>query len=465
VTQIHNLNSIVIQFDRGTVTVEANNFTDISKQFPWLVWDKRTGTYRCHAIYYRHLITYFHRNGLNYTDIEPKYSNLELTLSTTFTPHSFQQEAFKAWQLPKRGIAVLPTGTGKSFLAAMIMERVQRSALIIAPTIDLILQWQKNLQDLFQIPIGLLGGGSHEIKDITVTTYESAKIYAETIGHQFCLLIFDECHHLPSPAHSEMARAYIAPYRLGLTATPNIEPDRQLLLEELVGKELYTKDIQQLSGEFLSPYRIETIEVDLTQKEREEFEYHRKIYRDYRDKTVGSLGGQRAWERFVMYCYRTPEGRGALKSFSIQKQLAISAQGKFVELAEILIRHSQERILIFTNDNRTAYLISSLFLLPLITHETKARERKLILENFRNGTWPFVVNSRVLNEGVDVPEANVAVIISGTSTVREHVQRLGRILRRQGDKTAILYELVTVDTGEVFASRRRREHGAYEQFS
>ena len=87
------------------------------------------------------------------------------------------------------------------------------------------------------------------------------------------------------------------------------------------------------------------------------------------------------------------------------------------------------------------------------------------MENFRTGRWPFLVNSRVLNEGVDVPEANIAVVFSGTATVREHVQRLGRILRKGRNKKAILYELITIDTGEVFTSRKRREHGAYGGFS
>ncbi len=71
----------------------------------------------------------------------------------------------------------------------------------------------------------------------------------------------------------------------------------------------------------------------------------------------------------------------------------------------------------------------------------------------------------MLNEGVDVPEANIAVVISGTATVREHVQRLGRILRKGDNKTAILYEIITANTGEVYTSKKRRTHRAYENFS
>ena len=77
------------------------------------------------------------------------------------------------------------------------------------------------------------------------------------------------------------------------------------------------------------------------------------------------------------------------------------------------------------------------------------------------GTYRAVATSKVLNEGVDVPAANVAVILSGSGTVREHVQRLGRILRKQEGKRAVLYELVTADTSETYTSERRRNHSAY----
>jgi superfamily II DNA or RNA helicase len=98
---------------------------------------------------------------------------------------------------------------------------------------------------------------------------------------------------------------------------------------------------------------------------------------------------------------------------------------------------------------------------PVITHSTKARERKTVLQRFATGEYNVVATSRVLNEGVDVPEANVAIVLSGTSTVREHVQRLGRILRKKGDKQAILYEIITQGTLEEKTSDRRRQHSAY----
>jgi superfamily II DNA or RNA helicase len=97
----------------------------------------------------------------------------------------------------------------------------------------------------------------------------------------------------------------------------------------------------------------------------------------------------------------------------------------------------------------------------VITHQTKVTERSEILAAFSAGTYGAIVTSKVLNEGVDVPDANVAVVLSGSGSVREHVQRLGRILRQREGKRALLYEIVTARTTETFTSDRRREHDAY----
>jgi superfamily II DNA or RNA helicase len=100
--------------------------------------------------------------------------------------------------------------------------------------------------------------------------------------------------------------------------------------------------------------------------------------------------------------------------------------------------------------------------LPAITHHTKVRERGAILRAFHEGRLFAVVTSKVLNEGVDVPSASVAIVLSGNGSVREHVQRLGRILRKSGDKQALLYELVARGTAEQRTSDRRRDHVAYK---
>ena len=102
---------------------------------------------------------------------------------------------------------------------------------------------------------------------------------------------------------------------------------------------------------------------------------------------------------------------------------------------------------------------------PVLTHHTKVVERKEMLDFFRNGKYPVLISSKVLNEGVDVPEASVGIIVSGSGSIREHVQRLGRILRAGEGKQALLYELISAGTSEESVSQRRREHRAYKKSS
>ena len=111
----------------------------------------------------------------------------------------------------------------------------------------------------------------------------------------------------------------------------------------------------------------------------------------------------------------------------------------------------------FTEDNLTAYEISRRFLLPCMTHQTRVKERQHILEGFRDGVYRALVTSRVLNEGVDMPDAAVGVILSGSGSSREFIQRLGRLLRRREGKRALLYEVVARETREERVAERRRE--------
>ena len=142
--------------------------------------------------------------------------------------------------------------------------------------------------------------------------------------------------------------------------------------------------------------------------------------------------------------------------------LSLAAPAKIEVLDNLLEKHAGDRVLIFTHDNATVYQIARRFLVPAITHQTKAKERRHILDAFAAGDLTTVVTSRVLNEGVDIPAANIGVILSGSGTVREHVQRLGRLLRKLGDKQAHLYEVVTRGTAEELTSDRRRQHHAYQ---
>ncbi len=158
-----------------------------------------------------------------------------------------------------------------------------------------------------------------------------------------------------------------------------------------------------------------------------------------------------------------PGGKAAMEAYREQKSLAQSGEGKIIELWRILQSHPDERIIVFTNDNATAYEIGRRYILPVLTHLTRPKERKKMLEAFRSGEIDVLVTSKVLNEGVDVPEASIGIVISGSGAVREHVQRLGRILRHKEGKRATLYEVLSKDTGEIYINKRRKNHHAYQR--
>jgi len=298
---------------------------------------------------------------------------------------------------------------------------------------------------------------------LTVTTYDSAYLHMDRLGNRFGLLIFDEVHHLPGESYALAARASIAPFRLGLTATPERADGREALLGELVGPIVYEKHITELSGQYLAEYRTERLSIELSAEERQAYQAARDTYLAFTRSQGLRLGSPQGFRDFMMRASRSEAGRRAVEAYRLQRALALSAAGKLRVLEHLLHVHRRERCLVFTEDNRTAYEISRRFLIPVITHQTKLRERSEILQGLAAGRYGAVVTSKVLNEGVDVPTASVAVVLSGSGSVMEHVQRLGRILRQQEGKQAVLYELVSAQTSETYTSERRREHVAYQR--
>jgi len=424
--------------------------------------DPRDGSLRFEAMAYPAVIEWLHRAGLAYEDRARAYEKLELALQVTQEPFPHQREALDAWCASKRrGVVVLPTGSGKSYVAALAIHRTQRSTLVVAPTIDLVSQWYGVLSSTFGGEVGIVGGGYHEVRDLCVTTYDSAFLQAERLGNRFGLVIYDECHHLPGESYALSARASIAPFRMGLTATPERADGRDALLDKLIGPIVYRREISELSGEYLAEYDVVSLRVELTADERRQYDEARQEYVTFVRSHGIEMRSPSGWTRFVIESSRNADGRRAFRAWRHHKELALAASAKMTLLDRLLHQHAAERVIIFTQDNATAYQIARRFLVPIITHHTRAKERTEILAKLRQGAYGAVVTSKVLNEGVDVPEANVAIVLSGSGSVREHVQRLGRVLRRKEGKRAVLYEVVSAATSEEWVSRRRRDHGAY----
>ncbi len=374
----------------------------------------------------------------------------------------YQQEAVGAWtKANSLGTVSLPTGSGKTWVALHAMEITKTSTLIVLPTLDLMNQWYDLVSDAFNIEVGILGGGYHEIRDVTVSTYDSAYIHIEKYGSRFNFLIFDEVHHLPAATYSHIPEMSIAQYRLGLTATYDRLDGLHGKLERLIGPLVYEKRIKELQGKHLAKYETMKISVDLTPKEKAAYRTNHALYESFiRDRQIKFSGRNMA--EFVQKSAYDPEARKAFLARLECRKIITSAEIKLDILETLLKRHYKDRVLVFTESNDLVYKISDLFLIPAITHHTKTIERKSILDNFKSGAYSVLVTSKVLNEGVDVPNANVAIVLGGSASPVEHVQRLGRILRKAKNKQAILYELVIRGTKESQVSYRRRRSDAYK---
>ncbi len=454
---------IRIEYEKGTLAIFCDEYAYLIGNLARCVWDQRTNCYRMPGYQYHRLISALYREKVSYQDNARAYQNLELEPAWQYKPFPYQEEAIENWvKAGKRGTIVLPTGTGKSFVASIAIAKASRSTIIVVPTIDLMQQWYDILKSYFPtVEVGLIGGGYFEPKAFTVITYDSAYRHLENLGNQFGLIVFDECHHLPGETYQMGAQFAIAPYRLGLSATPERLDGSHNLLFDLIGPCVYRKKISEMSGDYLAEYDVIEMKAKLSQEEREAYKEYRKIYLDFiRFQRISLSQG---WHQFIIACSQSKEGRKAFLAYLKQKEIAQASPAKLRILERLLKRHYKERILIFTHDNATAYKISTQFLVPVITHQTKTKERHEYIMGFNQGKYSILSTSKVLNEGVNIPAANIGIILSGSGSVREHVQRLGRILRKYGDKKALLYEIVTEDTAEEFVSVRRRKHEAYQR--
>jgi superfamily II DNA or RNA helicase len=454
-------------FDAGTLTLEnwpADAIRHFFPQIPWQ-WDPRIEKWRCDAVHYHRIdeIARVCQLDLGQLDLEEaisRNSSIHWPSITLPTPRPEQERAIAAWYHSRRGVVVMPTGTGKTEVALHVMANTRCSTLIVAPVRDLMYQWHRRILRGLGYDAGILGDSHANVRPVTVTTYASACIHMQTIGDRFDLLIFDECHHLSGPIRSDAARQSIAKQRLGLTATLESSDSAMRAVDDLIGPIVYRLPISEVRGNTLADYDVVRIPVALNAPERARYDqlaeqiasyvYERRQQHpefEWRDLSAESLTDGAASH--------------ILRAFREKQSIEERATEKFRVLEDLFRLHLGSPMLIFTGSNIMAREISLRFLIPCLLSHCGKRERLDYLEGLRDRRYPALVANQVLDEGVDLPEVKVAVILGGKSSTRQAKQRLGRILRRQGDARATLYEVVTEDTNEVKRSRKRRRNDAY----
>ncbi|MFL5627754.1 MAG: DEAD/DEAH box helicase [Ktedonobacteraceae bacterium] len=375
-------------------------------------------------------------------------------------PRPYQNEALTRWLAEgSTGVVVLPTGAGKTLVAAMAIHETGLWTLAVVPTLDLLQQWRTALASALSLStddIGIFGGGEKEMKPITIITYDSAALYPREL-QRFGLLVFDECHHLPAPTYRLIAESAFTPLRLGLSATPERSDMTHLDLERLIGPEVYRRSPAELTeGRYLAQYKEVCINIALSNEDEARYAEQRRIYSSFLQRRRIVIRSPEEFQQKVIFLSaRDPEARKAMLAWREARNIAMNAPAKYVEIERLLGLHAADQVILFSEYNQVVDKISRRFCLPSITYKTPNEERRAILERFRSGQYSKLVTGRVLNEGVDVPDCRIAIIVSGNSTKREYIQRLGRILRPKAGQ-ALLYELVTSSTTEEEIAKRRK---------
>lgn len=381
-------------------------------------------------------------------------------------PREYQRDAVARWRAAgRRGSVVLPTGAGKTLVALLAVRDANAGAVIVAPTRALVGQWFAQLADAFGGErVGAYYGDEKEVRAITVTTYHSAFALLERWGARFGIVVLDEVHHLADAADGG-ARAWhdalrVAPAaaRLGLTAT--YPDDRDAELRRLVGPVVYRRAIGEMPDAELARFAVERRYVPLTTTEQARYDALSGTYerwmaaRGYRERAPSPAD---AWRMFVAESRRSPGARRALRAFAERERLVRLAAAKMREVERILRLHPAERAVLFCGGTDAAEAVSRALAVPMVTASTPASERAAILRALDRDELRAVASVRVLDEGWDVPGAKVGIVL-GDSTRgawRQHAQRLGRLLRRQGDAVASLYEIVAAGTFEFYSSQKR----------
>ena len=351
--------------------------------------------------------------------------------TTDWSMRPYQGEAVETFWHGGSGVVVLPCGAGKTIVGAGAMAEAKATTLILVTNTVSARQWRDELvrrTTLTPEEIGEYSGARKEVRPVTIATYQVLTTKRKGVythlelldARDWGLIVYDEVHLLPAPIF-RMTADLQARRRLGLTATLVREDGREDEVFSLIGPKRYDapwKDIE--SQGWIAPAECVEVRLDLPHTVR------------------------------MAYASAEPEDR---------YRIASTAKAKTDVVRHLLASHAGEQVLVIGQYLDQLEHLAETLGAPLITGASTVNERQRLFEGFRQGEISTLVVSKVANFSIDLPEASVAIQVSGTFGSRqEEAQRLGRIMRPKSDgKTAHFYAVVTRDTVDAeFAAHRQR---------
>ena len=322
------------------------------------------------------------------------------------------------------GVFVGPPGSGKTIAALGVMADIEGETLVLVPSRELAGQWHEAILEhttLSPEQVGEYHGGTKDVRPVTIATYRIAGMDRHRAlfdSRKWGLIVFDEVHHIPSPIHRRSASLQ-AKHRLGLTATPVRETDDQREIYTLVGPPVGTDWEALFDAGYVAEPEVEIRFLPwASERHREE--------------------------------YAASDGHG-------RRQAAATNPAKLREISAILRANRGAKAIVFVEYIDQGDAIAEALNVPFISGETPHSRRSRLFDRFKSGAVDTIVVSRVGDEGIDLPDAEVAIAASGLGgSRRQGAQRAGRTMRPVGK--ARMYVLATRGTEEEDFARKRTKH-------
>ncbi|WIV67050.1 DEAD/DEAH box helicase [Natrialbaceae archaeon AArc-T1-2] len=347
----------------------------------------------------------------------------ELPVDLRVSLREYQRTWVERFLEAGEGVLVGPPGSGKTVAAMGVLARIEGETLILAPSRDLVRQWEDALlanTSLEPDQVGQYHGGRKEVRPVTIATYQIAGMDRHRSlfdDREWGLIVFDEVHHVPSDVYSRSTRLQ-SRHRLGLSASPIREDDRQAEIFTLVGPPIGTDWEALFEAGFVAEPELEIRYVP--------------------------------WDEEDRNAYAAAEGRE-------KRQLAATNSAKIDEIRYLLSAHPDANVIVFVDYLAQGRAVADALEIPFLSGETPHHERRRLLASFRNGELDVLVVSRVGDEGIDLPTADLAIVASGLGgSRRQGTQRAGRTMRPAGG--ALVYVLATRGTREEEFARKQLQH-------
>ena len=372
----------------------------------------------------------------------------------------WQEKAFPLWWEKKRGIIKVVTGGGKTFFAIYCLKKYlendpQKSILIVVPSIALLDQWYDSLSQNFDDKEISLNGGGEQTKVITkicISTIDSLKNIISLIDAENTLLIVDECHKIGTEKRGEMlTNAWHA--TLGLSATPERDYDDNfyIIIKKILGDIIFDYDyIDAREDEVIVNFKLLYGYAALLPEEENKYKKFTKSIQ----RRAATIGGQ------DMNDYH-------LKMLIFNRaRLVKTSKNRIPYGIELIQKYERDSWIVFTENKKQAKEFNKIvnklkgFNSGIYNTDLNDDERQENLEKFKAGNLNVLVSCTALDEGFDMPEADGAMILSASSSKRQRIQRMGRVLRITANKENAL--IVTVYSSKTEYEKLREESNRYK---